>query len=80
MYEPLETVRTVGGGRIHRFQVVQEHRGGGAADAWIVVGFTDGGVQLADVDFEWTREVAAEEFADGRFEPLVAGGVPVWGY
>ena len=79
--EPLETAACVGGRRINRFQVVRERRdAGGGDDEWIVVGFADGEVRLADPGFERTRTVSAAAFRNGRFEPLIAGGVPVWGY
>ena len=84
--QPVRTIARVDGRRIHRFQVVRERREGanganeGAVETWIVVGFDDGEVHLADVDFEWTRTVPEAAFRSGRFEPLVAGDVPVWGY
>lgn len=82
MPEPVQTVARLDGRRVHRFQVVREHREGGAEEDWIVVGFdeADDVVRLADADFEWTREVPTDAFRSGRFEPLVAGGVPIWGY
>jgi hypothetical protein len=80
VYEQVATVREDGGRRIHRFQAVRERRRDGGTEEWVVVGFGDGTVRLADPEFERTREVAAGEFRGGRFQPLVAGGVPVWGY
>lgn len=93
----VETVLSVDGTRIHRFQVVRERRVGdgtatgpggvGDVEEWIVVGLeraegdgSEAEVRLADPDFEWTRSVSVEAFRSGKFEPLVAGGVPVWGY
>jgi hypothetical protein len=75
---PVETARQIGGSRVHRFQVVREP--GPDGEEWIVVGFDGETVQLADQGFEWTRTVSEEAFRDGRLEPVVAGGVPVWGY
>lgn len=81
----VETVARVDGRRVHRFQVVRERLEDGEgsdAEEWIVVGFDGDGdeVRLADRDFEWTRTVPRSAFASGRFEPLWAGDVPVWGY
>lgn len=75
---PVETVRHIDGLRIHRFQVVREP--GPDGEEWIVVGFDRETVRLADRGFEWTRAVPMEAFRDGSLEPVVAGGVPVWGY
>ena len=75
----VETVVLIDGSRVHRFQVVRERREGDESEEWIVVGFGDGDVHLADPAFEWTRSVPVEAFREGRFEPLVAGGVPGWG-
>lgn len=85
VHRRVETVARFDGRRVHRFQVVRERRedGPGADDEeWIVVGFDEGGdeVRLADRDFEWTRTAPRSAFASGRFEPLTAGDVPVWGY
>lgn len=78
----VETVARFDGRRVHRFQVVRERREDGDDEDWIVVGIDDedGVVRLADADFEWTREVPLEAVRSGEFEPLVEGGVPVWGY
>lgn len=78
--ERVETVVHVDGRRVHRFQVVRERRPDGRVEDWVVVGFADGTVDLADLDFEWTRTAPYEAFLAGDFEPLSAGGVPVWGY
>ena len=97
MAERVQTVLSVDGTRIHRFQVVRERRvsdgtatdpdEAGDVEEWIVVGLEraegDGAeaeVRLADPDFEWTRTVSVEAIRSGEFEPLVADGVPVWGY
>ena len=82
VHERVETVVVVDGRRVHRFQVVRERREGDGVEDWVVVGFdgAEGVIHLADPDFEWTRDVSADEVASGRFEPLVEGGVPVWGY
>ena len=82
MHQRVETVAVVDGRRVHRFQVVRERRAGDGVEDWVVVGFDgdEGLVHLADLDFEWTRDVSTHEFVSGRFEPLVEGGVPVWGY
>ncbi len=80
---PLATVRTslpVGETRVHRFQVVREHREDGSHEDWIVVGFAPAGVELASVGFDWTRTAPVAAFEDGTHEPLTAGDVPVWGY
>lgn len=76
----VETVRHVDGGRVHRFQVVRERDPDGDVEEWIVVGFDDDAVRLADPAFDWTREVPLAAFRERRVVPLVAGGVPVWGY
>ena len=76
---PLERAIQVDGSRVHRFQVVRERRDGDPEE-WIVVGFNEGEVRLADREFEWTRTVPLDAFGDGAFEPLSAAGVPVWGY
>lgn len=78
MHQPVETVRVVDGERIHRFQAVREHGDGG--EDWIVVGFEDEGVTLADRGFDWSRVVPLSAFRDGPYEALTAGEVPVWGY
>jgi len=78
--EPVVTTLDVGDQRIHRFQVVRERREGGRVEDWIVVGLEDGTVRLADPGFEWDRTLTIDEVDDGPFEPLTAGGVPVWGY
>ncbi len=70
----------VGEGRVHRFQVLRETRADGSHEDWIVVGFPATGVALASVGFEWSRTIPVADIADGPFEPLEAGGVPVWGY
>lgn len=80
MHERVETVVRVGGRRVHRFQVVREHRDDGSTREWIVVGIGDDAVDLADPDFEWTTSVPRDEFCLDRFEPLEAGDVPIWGY
>ena len=85
VHQPVETVARVDGRRVHRFQAVRERRDDGAEgddEEWIVVGLDADGdeVLLADRDFEWTRTVPRSAFASGRFEPLWAGDVPVWGY
>lgn len=95
MAEPVRTVLRLDGLRVHRFQVVRSRRtdegdyggcggveGGRVGEEWIVVGYDDGGesIRLADPDFERTRSVPVDAFESGRFEPLIAGGVPVWGY
>lgn len=80
MSEPVVRTLVVGGQRLHRFQVVRERREGGRVEDWIVVGLEDGTVRLADPAFEWDRTLTVEGFADGAFEPVTAGGVPVWGY
>lgn len=66
--------------RVHRFQVVREHREDGSFEDWIVVDFPPGGLELASLDFEWHRIVPVSAVEDGTVEPLVEGGVPVWGY
>lgn len=53
---------------------------GRVAEEWIVVGFEDDDVELADPEFDRSRSVPMQAFRSGRFEPLSAGGVPVWGY
>ena len=82
VHERVVAILEVGGRRVHRFQVVREHREGDGVEDWIVVGFDGDGdvIHLAAPDFEWTRDVPADEFASDRYEPLVEGGVPVWGY
>jgi len=80
VFERVETVVHVDGLRVHRFQVVRERREGGGVEEWVVVGFDDDAVELADLDFEWTRTVPTAAFRSGAVEPLSAGGVPVWGY
>lgn len=66
--------------RVHRFQVVREHRQDGDHEDWVVVGFAPGGIELASVGFDWHRTVPVAAFEDGTFEPRYEGGVPVWGY
>lgn len=83
--QPVQTILHVDGRRVHRFQVVRERSEGGGddardAEAWIVVGFDDGEVHLADVDFEWTKTVPESAFRSGWLEALAAGQVPIWGY
>jgi len=82
VHQRVETVVVFDGRRVHRFQVVRERREGDGVEDWIVVGFDDdeGVIHLADPDFEWTQDVPADEFASGRYEPQIEGGVPVWGY
>lgn len=70
----------VGETRVHRFQVVREHREDGGHEDWIVVGFAPEGLELATLDFDWHRTVPSRAVEDGAFEPLTEGGVPVWGY
>jgi hypothetical protein len=70
----------VGETRVHRFQVVREHREDGSHEDWIVVDFPPEGVGLASLDFEWHRTVPVSAVEDGTIEPLVESGVPVWGY
>lgn len=53
---------------------------GRVAEEWIVVGFEDDEVELADLEFDRSRSVPKKAFRSGQFEPLSAGGVPVWGY
>lgn len=77
---PVRTALAVGETRVHRFQVLREHRGDGAHEDWIVVGFAGDALELASVGFDWSRTVPASAVAAGTFEPLTAGGVPVWGY
>lgn len=74
----VETAARVGDRRVHLFQVVREARGDGSTRDWLVVGLDAGDVELASPDFEWHRRVPGEGF--DRYEPLVEGGVPVWGY
>ena len=76
---PVRATLPVGETRVHRFQVVREHRDGGHED-WIVVDFTPDGLELASVGFDWHRTVPLTAVEDGRLEPLSAGEVPVWGY
>lgn len=78
--EPVETVVAAGDRRVHRFQVVRERRPDGATHEWVVVGIGDDDLRLATPDFEWTKTVSLDAIRTGRLEPLVAGGVPVWGY
>lgn len=73
------TALDVGATRVHLFQAVREHRDGGHED-WVVVGFAGDWIDLASLDFEWHRTVPAAAVAEGTVEPLVEGGVPVWGY
>lgn len=80
VHQRVVTSLDLGGDRIHRFQVVRERREGGRVEEWIVVGLEAGTVRLADPGFEWDRELGLEAFRDGPYEPLTAGGVPVWGY
>lgn len=80
MPERVETVARVGDRRVHLFQVVREHREDGSTRAWVVVAIDDDAVDLASLDFEWHRTVPLAAFETGDVEPLVAGGVPVWGY
>lgn len=77
---PVRTVLCAGEVRVHRFQVVREHREDGSHEDWIVVDFPPEGIELASLDFEWHRTVPAAAVEAGSFEPLVEGGVPVWGY
>jgi hypothetical protein len=77
---PVRVTLPVGETHVHRFQVVREHRDDGTTEDWIVVGFAPEGIELATTDFDWHRTVPAGAFEDGTFEPLAAGGVPVWGY
>ena len=76
---PVATTLEAGDVRVHLFQVVRERRNGGHED-WIVVGMDAGAVELASVGFDWSRTVPSAAIADGGLEPLVEGGVPVWGY
>lgn len=77
--QPVRVSLPVGETRVHRFQVVREHRDRGHED-WIVVGFTPEGLELASVGFDWHRTIPATAIERGEFEPRYAGGVPVWGY
>lgn len=76
---PVRSTVPLDSARIHLFQVVRERRAGGDED-WIVVGLARDRIDLASVGFDWHRAVPVSAFEDGPFEPLVAGGVPVWGY
>lgn len=80
MSEPVETVARVGDRRVHLFQVVHERRDDGEARAWVVVAIGDDDLELATLDFEWHRTVPLEAVEAGDLVPLVAGGVPMWGY
>lgn len=80
VHRPVRTRRSFGDTRVHLFQVVRERREDGDAEDWIVVGFVDDGIELASVGFDWSRTVPTSALGDGSFEPLTAGGVPVWGY
>lgn len=80
MSEPVETVARVGDRRVHLFQAVREHREDGSTREWVVVGIDDDAVELASLDFEWHQRVPLAAVEAGKVEPLVADGVPVWGY
>ena len=80
MTERVETVVDVGDRRVHRFQVVRERRDDGSTREWVVVHVGGDDLKLASLDFEWTTTASIDEVRSGRFEPLTAGGVPVWGY
>ena len=70
----------VGETRVHRFQVVREHRDDGTTEDWVVVDFPPDSLELATLDFDWHRTVPLSAVEDGSIEPLTEGGVPVWGY
>ena len=69
---PMPPSLAVGETRVHRFQVLREHRDGGGHEDWVVVGFGPEAVEVASLDFVWTRKVPTSAVG--------AGGVPVWGY
>lgn len=77
---PVPPTLAVGERRVHRFQVLREHRADGSHEDWVVVGFVGDGIEVATTDFDWSRRVPVAAVAEGTFEPLAAGGVPVWGY
>ena len=80
MTEPVETVVHVGDRRVHRFQLLRERRPDEPPRDWVVVELGKTELTLATPDFAWTRTIELDAVARGAYEPLVADGVPVWGY
>lgn len=64
--------------RVHLHQLVHD----GDGRTWIVTGLSEGSVLVAypREDGEWWTRDVAESWFVREYEPVVAGGVPVWGW
>lgn len=70
----------VGQSTVHRFQQVQRQLEN-ETRSYVIVGFTEDGVILADPEFGWTQvEVSGDEFEESCNALYAADGSPVFRY
>lgn len=79
---PTTTTKTYAGTKFHLHQVVRipSCEGTYSPTEWIVVGLNNG-LQLADIEFNTTRQYSVEEVQDAVIKPQKAATeTPIFGY
>ena len=76
----MESSVEIDGYKITLFQLAERERYRNNED-YIIVGFTDGGILVVDVDFEWPQQEISHGEWKAQFIPQYTEiGTPVFGY
>jgi len=78
--EEQKTTAEINGNRVTLFQLAErlDYR---TNDPYVVVGFTDNGVIVVDVDFDFPRKEVSYGQWEAQFEPQYGqNGIPVFAY